>query len=167
MQYYSLPASSLYILPLLLPCGLSPHLNPEGRGGQKTRSTMSFYSPALHHRRAPKLCLKQQHSSLPLVRTTSSTKSRTTSSTYTRSSSVKNPTSSCSSNRSPLATDTAELDSWGLTINKRTSSSRESLQVTQKLWHRKKLNQPLPFPFPNYISVSKHYHIFFWTKGFP
>ena len=58
---------------------------------------MSFYSPALHHRRAPKLCLKQQQSSLPLFRTTSSTKSHTTSSTYTRSSSVKKPTSSCSS----------------------------------------------------------------------
>ena len=121
---------------------------------------MSFYSPALHQRRAPKLCLKQQQSSLPLFRTTSSTKSHTTSSTYTRSSSVKNPTSSCSSSRNPLATDTAELDSWGLTINKRTSSSRESLQVRQILWHRKNMNQPTSFIKKNQISV-------FFQMAFP
>ena len=122
---------------------------------------MSFYSPALHHRRAPKLCLKQQQFSLPLFRTSSSAKSHTTSSTYTRSSSVKNPTSSCSSSRNPLATDTAELDSWGLTINKRTSSSRESLQVRQILWHRKNMNQPTSLNkkksdfsfFPNGIPI--------------
>ena len=98
---------------------------------------MSFYSP-LCRRRAPKLSLKQQQSSLPLFLSTSSTKSRTSSrtsscSTYTRSSSCKNPSSS---SRNPLATDTAELDAWGLAISKRTSSSRESLQVRQVLRKR-------------------------------
>ena len=93
---------------------------------------MSFRS-TVPRPRAPKLRLRlQQTSSLPTTYTRSSScdSPSSNSSSHFSTSSTTIYSSPRSSSRSLLATDTAELDSWGLATRK-TSSSKESLQVSQ------------------------------------